>query len=109
MQRVEEELVVADATEMLVEFLRREVIAEPARKAELSLTVKNEILVILQLLSEELQLTAVMCSLPPSLASSRSTQLHLLKALYYHSFSFSHRFSGRVLTACSSRRSHSKA
>lgn len=73
MQRVEEELVVADATEMLVEFLRREVIAEPARKAELSLTVKNEILVVLQLLFEELQLTTVLCSLPPSLASSRST------------------------------------
>jgi len=81
MQRVEEELVVADATEMLVEFLRREVIAEPARKAEWSLTVKNEILIILQLLSEELQLATVMCSLPSSLASSRSTQLHMLKAL----------------------------
>ena len=73
MQRVEEELVVANATEMLVEFLRREVIAEPARKAKLSLTVKNEILVILQLLFEELQLTTVLRSLPPSLASSRFT------------------------------------
>ena len=44
MQRMEEELVVAEAAEMLVEFLGREVVAASGAEAELAVAVEDEVL-----------------------------------------------------------------